>query len=87
VALAERTLGISAPKIRADLESVMGLLSWLGLRRPAEGPGGLRRLVRTGHDKPRIERIKEAAAADVARVEEDDKYFGSDAPAKREDDL
>ncbi|MBV9384783.1 MAG: hypothetical protein JOY82_18680 [Streptosporangiaceae bacterium] len=57
----------------------MGLLSWLGLRP--------RRLVRTGRDRPRIERIKEAAAADVARVEEDDKYFGSDAPARQDDDL
>lgn len=64
----------------------MGFLSWLGLSRRAEAQGRLR-LVRVGRNKPRIERIKDAAAADVARVEEDDKYFGPNAPGRDEDDL
>ncbi len=36
---------------------------------------------------PKLERIKEAAARDVARIEEDDKYFGPDAPVNRDDML
>lgn len=60
----------------------MGILSWLGFRRP-----GRLRLVRSGPDKPRIEEIKTAAAEDVARVEEDDKYFDPDSPGNQEDEL
>jgi hypothetical protein len=44
-------------------------------------------LVRTrGSESERDREIKEAAAADVAEVEEDDKYFGPDEPAD-EDEL
>jgi hypothetical protein len=36
---------------------------------------------------PKIERIKEAAARDVARIEEDDKFFGPNAPVDQDDIL
>jgi hypothetical protein len=35
--------------------------------------------------RPRLEEIKRAAAEDVARIEEDDKYFRPDAPADQGD--
>jgi len=35
----------------------------------------------------RDEELKRAAAADVARIEQDDKYFGPDSPGSEEDDL
>jgi hypothetical protein len=74
----------------------MGIFSWFGSRRfpwyrshvPAGSPGPPRSLVaRPGHDSRRSEQVKRAAAADVARVEEDDKYFGAQSPADQEDDL
>jgi hypothetical protein len=44
-------------------------------------------LVRTsGSESERDREIKEAAAADVAEVEQDDKYFATDEPAD-EDEL
>ena len=33
-------------------------------------------------DRPKLEEIKRAASEDVARIEEDDKYFGSNAPSE-----
>lgn len=60
----------------------MSILSWLGL-----GRQGRLHLVRSGRDKPKIEEIKRAAAEDVARVEEDDKYFDPDSPGNQEDAL
>ena len=36
---------------------------------------------------PKLERIKEAAARDVARIEEDDKFFGPTAPVDQDDIL
>ena len=36
---------------------------------------------------PKIEEIKRAAAEDVARIEEDDKFFGRDAPVNQDDTL
>jgi hypothetical protein len=36
---------------------------------------------------PKIERIKEAAARDVARIEEDDKFFGPTTPVDQDDIL
>jgi hypothetical protein len=50
-------------------------------------PRGNVSLVRTvGTDSERDEEIKREAAADVAEVEEDDKYFKPDPPAD-EDEL
>lgn len=42
-------------------------------------------LVRTNYETPELEEMHEAAAEDVARVREDDKYFGSDAPANQDE--
>jgi hypothetical protein len=44
-------------------------------------------LVRTSYDDPKLEGRREAAAEDVAAVEEDDKYFSPDSPAGQEDVL
>jgi hypothetical protein len=62
----------------------MGILSWLRSHRPSEivaedrdeGPT----LIRHQPDDPELEEIRRAAAADVARVEQDDKYFGGSSP-------
>lgn len=69
----------------------MGILSWFHSRRSPDyvvdvgdaddvGSGG-HNLVKYRYEDPAYEPIEEAAAADVARVEEDDKYFVADSPA------
>jgi hypothetical protein len=64
----------------------MGILSWFRSRRAPDDAGdpgsGQQSLLKYRYEDPSFEPIAEAAAADVARVEEDDKYFGSDSPAK-----
>jgi hypothetical protein len=40
-----------------------------------------------GQEDPETEKIKEAAAADVAQIEEDDRYFDPDGPGHRQDEL
>jgi hypothetical protein len=51
-------------------------------RRRTEG------LVRTrGPGSLRQQELQEDAAADIAAIEQDDKYFPPDAPAKEQDDL
>ena len=74
----------------------MGVFSWLKSRalplyrsHTPSGLGDPHSLVADpGRDSARGAAIKEAAAADVARLEEDDKYFGQeDAPGNQEDDL
>ena len=68
----------------------MGLFSRYRDREPADGRSWFDRLVMPrGHPPdPELERIKEAAAADVAEIEEEDrKYFRQDGPGKIEDDL
>lgn len=74
----------------------MGIFSWFRSHRylwsrshvPAGRPGPPRSLVaEPGRDSPRSEEIKRAAAADVARVEEDRKYFSPESPGNQEDDL
>lgn len=42
-------------------------------------------LIRLRYEDPAYEEIERAAAADVAAVEEDDKYFGRDAPANQDE--
>jgi len=78
----------------------MGIFSWFGSHRRT-GKHAAKRgaradvpdpdlppsLVRTNYEDPKLEAIQEAAAEDVAAVEEDDKYFGEDSPAKHEDML
>jgi hypothetical protein len=61
----------------------MGFFSWVsscGTVGEDEPPS----LLRTNYADENLEEIRERAAADVARVEEDDKYFG---PPDKEDDL
>jgi hypothetical protein len=94
-ASAERTLNFTAArpaarhaKFALTEESVMGIFSRFGTRKPADEGGWLRRLVvPTGHRGPKTEEIQRAAAADVAQIREDDKYFSPDAPGDEEDDL
>jgi hypothetical protein len=70
----------------------MGILSWFRSRRSPDdaddaddaGSGG-RSLLKYRYEDPAYEPIEEAAAADVARVEEDDKYFGADSPAEADE--
>jgi hypothetical protein len=79
----------------------MRIFSWFGSRKREPGrhratadrspdvadPDLPPSLVRTSYDDPKLEERREAAAQDVAAVEEDDKYFGPDSPANREDML
>jgi hypothetical protein len=78
----------------------MGIFSWFGSRRRAgKHRAGSdrdvdtpdpdldlhRSLVRINEESPELEEVEEAAAEDVARVREDDKYFGRDAPANQDE--
>lgn len=68
----------------------MGIFSWFWSTRDPEEPGWMRRLVLLprGRTDPKLERIKRAAAADVAAMEEEDReYFRQDGPGHIEDDL
>ncbi len=66
----------------------MGIFSRFGSRRSANKRDWLRRWVMpTGHDDPKIDAIKRAAAADVAEIEKDNKYFDPDGPGNQQDDL
>jgi hypothetical protein len=77
----------AAPHRFPTEELVMGIFSRFGSRRRGK-PDRLRRWVMpTGHDDPELDEIKRAASADVAALEEDDKYFRADGPGKEEDDL
>ena len=42
-------------------------------------------LVHINEESPKLQEVEEAAAEDVARIEEDDKYFGKDAPANQDE--
>ena len=42
-------------------------------------------LVKVNEESPKLQRVEQAAAEDVARVEEDDKYFDADAPANQDE--
>jgi hypothetical protein len=60
-------------------ESLMGFLSWLEAHRLGRG----RELVRTkGPDDPQLAQLRADVEADVQTLEEDDKYFGRDAPSE-----
>ena len=66
----------------------MGIFSWFktrGLGGPVDIPGPPHSLAEhRERERERTEEIKRAAAADVAAVEEDDRYFSPEDP---EDDL
>jgi hypothetical protein len=66
----------------------MGIFSWFRSHKSADKPDKPRKprsLIRTRYETPKQRKRDEAAAADVARVQEDDKYFSPDSPAKHED--
>jgi hypothetical protein len=61
----------------------MGILSWFRSRK-SPGipiPDESHSLIRLRYEDPDLEETEEAAAADVAAVEEDAKYFGSGSRA------
>ena len=62
----------------------MGIRSWFRSR--SLGPDdGQKSLIKYRYADPGFESVEEAAAADVAAVEEDAKYFGSDSPASQDE--
>ncbi len=63
----------------------MGILSWFRSLRSTDVPDEQPSLIRHRYEDPDLEPTEEAAAADVARVEQDDKYFGRDAPANQDE--
>ena len=63
----------------------MGILSWFRSRRSSDVPDQEPSLVRYRYEDPALEEMQEAAAADVAQVEEDAKYFGSRSPADQDE--
>jgi hypothetical protein len=73
----------------------MGVFSWIRDRMlpwyRSNVPAGFSRprslLAEPGRDSPRGAEIKRAAAADVKRLEEDDKYLGSKPPQSQDDEL
>jgi hypothetical protein len=59
----------------------MGIFSWLRPRKPADQPAQPQRkhsLIRYRYEDPKLEKVEREAAADVAQVEEDAKYFHRD---------
>lgn len=66
----------------------MGIFSWLRSRSSSgepEVPDEKRSLIRLRYEDPDFVATERAAAADVAAVEEDDKYFGRDSPANQDE--
>ena len=64
----------------------MGIRSWFRSLRSADAADedGPHSLIRLRYEDPGFEPVEEAAAADVAAVEQDDKYFGKDSPASKD---
>ena len=64
----------------------MGIRSWLRSLRsedvPEDEPNSL---IKYRYEDPSFEQVENAAARDVAAVEEDAKYFGSDSPASQDE--
>jgi hypothetical protein len=54
----------------------MGIFSWLRPRKSKDRPQPKHSLIRYRYEDPKLEKIERDAAADVAQVEEDAKYFG-----------
>jgi hypothetical protein len=69
----------------------MGILSWFRSRRSPGIPESPditdepHSLIRLRYEDPDLEETEQAAAADVAAVEEDAKYFGSGSPTDRDE--
>jgi hypothetical protein len=65
----------------------MGIRSWFRSLRSADALDEPHSLIKYRYEDPAFEPVEEAAAADVATVEEDAKYFGADSPGSNPDDL
>jgi hypothetical protein len=81
----------------------MGIFSWFGSRKSARNAGkrgrhrsgqrvmdpgaGRPSLVRRNVESPELQEVEDAAAADVARVRESDKYFEENSPGNNPDEL
>jgi hypothetical protein len=63
----------------------MGILSWFRSLRSTDVLDEPHSLIRSRPEDPDFEEKAAAAAADVAAVEQDDKYFGSDSPADQDE--
>ena len=86
--------GSAIPGVNVNIVGVILLLVGLvGLLLPvaaggSRSAGPLSSWLRpSGHDDPRVDELKRAAAADDARIEEDDKFFEPNRPGARQDDL
>ncbi len=65
----------------------MGIRSWFRSLRSADAgeEDGPASLIKYRYEDPALEPIEEAAAADVAAVEQDDKFFRRDSPARQDE--
>jgi hypothetical protein len=63
----------------------MGIRSWFRSLKSSDIPDEQHSLIKLRYEDPDFEPTEEAAAADVAAVEEDAKYFGSDSPASQDE--
>jgi len=63
----------------------MGILSWFRSLRSRDVEDEQHSLIRYRYEDPDFEETEQAAAADVATVEEDAKYFGSNSPADQDE--
>jgi hypothetical protein len=65
----------------------MGIRSWFRSLRSADAgeEDGPSSLIKYRYEDPAFEPVEEAAAADVAAVEQDDKYFGKNSPASQDE--
>ena len=66
----------------------MSIFSWFRSRWTTEEPDERHSLIlRNQEYYPELDEVRRAAAADVAAVEQDDKFFGRDAPANQDEGL
>lgn len=64
----------------------MGILSWLRSLRSSDVPEDEpNSFIKYRYEDPAFEPVEKAAAADVAAVEEDAKYFGPNSPASQDE--
>ena len=63
----------------------MGIRSWFRSLRSADTSDDSHSLIKYRYEDPAFEQVEEAAAADVAAVEEDAKFFGPDSPASQDE--
>jgi hypothetical protein len=65
----------------------VGIRSWFRSLRSAdaEEEDGQHSLIKYRYEDPAQESVEEAAAADVAAVEQDDKFFRRDSPAHQDE--